>query len=357
MLYEDEVEHSDLPTSPGELELIEGYTYHPTELQLIDYGEEELTEKIIEEPHQVKKYIDSESVTWLNVNGLQDTAALEQIRDLFQIHPLVQEDLIRPYQRPKIEKFEDHFVIILQLFHPENPQDTEQILLVLGEHYLVTFQEFAGDVFDPVRKRIRGGRSRIRTNGPDYLAYALLDAVVDSYFPLLEKMGDDLEELEEQIIKDTSRDLIEEIHEKKQHLMILRRSSWSQREMLAQIQREDNVYISDETQVYFRDAYDHAIRILDIIESYREMTASLRDLYMTTISNRMNEIMKILTIIGSIFLPLTFIAGIYGMNFNPEVSPWNMPELNAYWGYPAVVALMIVLALGMVVFFKKKNWL
>lgn len=350
MLYQEEVQYSDQLGSPSEIALLEDVDYQPTELECIDFTEATLTEESIEHPEDILEKIRSESVTWLNVNGLGTPELLKSIRDTFEIHPLVMEDIIRPFQRPKLEEYGDQIFIILRVVHPHRPQETEQVGMVLTPDYLITFQEYSGDEFEPVRNRIRKQGSRLRNSGPDYLMYALLDAAVDSYFPTLEGIGDRLEELEERILTDDDTESLDEIHENKRQLLTLRRSAWSQREMLGQIQRVDSDVLSEETRFYLRDVYDHGIRILDIVESYREMVNNLMDLHMTTLSNRMNEIMKVLTIMATIFIPLTFIAGVYGMNFQ------YMPELEIWWAYPAVIAFMVIMAGGMLGYFKKKGW-
>lgn len=357
MLYREEIEHSDSETTLSEPDLLDGVEYHPTRFELIDYTPEDVTVKTVDDPNLVVENLNSDSVTWLNVTGLHDVDRLEQLRECFGFHPLILEDILRPFQRPKVESYDDHLFVVSKLFDPVKPEENEQIGYVLGEHYLLTFQETPGDVFDPVRERIREGRKRLRQAGPDYLAYELLDAVVDAYFPVLEEISDELETLEDAMVSDDARqESLEEIHEHRRNLLVLRRSAWSQREMLGQLHREDLSLIEENTRLYLRDAYDHAIRILDIIETYREMGSSLHELHLTIMSNRMNAIMKVLTIVATIFIPLTFIAGVYGMNFNPEVSPWNMPELNAYWGYPITMIVMLLLALGMLEYFRRKGW-
>lgn len=351
MLYEEEIQHSDHPSSPSELSLLEDVNYHPTQMEMIDYTPDSLTEETVDKPEDLIEPVNSDTVTWINVNGLGSVDILQGLRNSLSIHPLVLEDIIRPFQRPKVEEYDDQLFIILRVVHPETPQETEQFGMLLSPDYLITFQEFEGDEFDGVRNRIRKEGSRIRQNGTDYLTYALLDAAVDSYFPTLENIGDQLGEIEEKILVDEGDSSLEEIHSNKRQLVSLRRSAWSQREMLGQLQRTETDLFAEDTKLYLRDVYDHGIRILDIIESYREMANNLMDLQMTTISNRMNEIMKVLTIIATIFIPLTFVAGIYGMNFE------YMPELSVWWAYPAVWGIMLVIAGGLLVFFRRKDWI
>jgi len=360
-VYREELDHSDVETSLAHPALLEGYEYHPTSLELFDYDAEQYEERPLEDPVEVRELVGKDSVTWLNVAGLRDVDKLVSIRDLFEIHPLILEDLLRPFQRPKVERYDSHLFVVLQLLQEHHPVELEQVGLVLGRHYLLTFQETPGDVFDGVRRRIREGRSRLREAGPDYLAYELLDAVVDEYFPVLDHHADRLEPLEDALLEDEASPDLEEVqgrlHEHRKALLVLRRSAWSQREMLGRLQQEGDAFVTDRTRLYLRDVYDHAVRILDIIEAYREMTSSLYQLQMTVVSNRMNVIMKTLTIIATIFIPLTFVAGIYGMNFDPASSPWNMPELNAYYGYPVVLGLMLLTVGGMLVYFRRQNWI
>lgn len=358
MLFNDEVDHSDSKTRLSDPQLLDDFDYHPTEMHLMDFEPDRLTEKEIEDPVDSVEFLQTGSVTWLNVMGLEDIDALEVIREKFAFHPLVLEDILRPFQRPKFEVYDDYIFLINKLFNPGNAEDVEQISFVLGQQYLITFQESSGDVFDNVRRRIRNGNSRIRKSGPDYLMYELVDAVVDAYFPALESIGDQLETLEKEITQDQrDQDSLEDIHEHRRHLLILRRTAWSQREMLGQLQKGGLELVTDETQIYVRDSYDHAIRILDVIESYREMASSLHELSLSMASMKMNSTMKVLTIIATIFIPLTFVAGIYGMNFDPEVSPWNMPELGWYYGYPFSLGIMLLITIVMVLFFRRKGWI
>ncbi|MFP4687148.1 MAG: magnesium/cobalt transporter CorA [bacterium] len=357
MVFSEEVKHSDNQTLPGEPVHLPGYKYYPTNIDIIDYDSGTMEEKPAATAADFSELIDSNTVTWIDVKGLKNVELLKEIQSQFKIHPLVIEDLLRPYQRPKLEIYDDHLFIIMRLIHRGKELKSEQIGLVIGKNYLITFQEFSEDVFDPVRRRLRQGRKRIRAGGPDYLAYSLLDTVVDSYFPILEETGDRLEELEDKILAATEPDNLQQLHKHKRSLLVLRRAAWAQRETIGQLQREEMEFFSPETRLFLRDSYDHAIRVLEIIEGYRELAASLTDLHMTSISNRMNEIMKVLTIIGTIFLPLTFIAGVYGMNFDAEASPYNMPELYWYWGYPAIMGLMLAIAIGLLFFFRSKKWL
>src|SRR4030095_7850244 len=235
--------------------------------------------------------------------------------------------------------------------------DTEQLSIFLGRNYVLTFQEHPGDCFDTVRDRISKAGGRIRNCGPDYLAYALIDAFIDDYFPVLEKYGERLEELEDEVITRADTQVIAQIHQVKRDLLVLRRAIWPLREAVNSLVRDPTPLISEETRIYLRDCYDHAVQLIDLLENYREIASSLVEVYLSSVSNRLNEIMKVLTIFTVVFIPLNFIASIYGMNFNTESSPWNMPELNWRYGYPFTLGLMAAVALSMLIFFRKKKWI
>ena len=296
-------------------------------------------------------------MTWVNVDGLGDLETLTRIQEIFGLHRLALEDVVNVHQRPKAELYEDHLFVVARMPRPGAGLETEQFSLFLGKGYVLTFQEAPGDCLEAVRERIRNERPRIRAGGPDYLAYAIIDAVIDSYFPLLEGIGDQLEALEEEVLARPHSSQVPILHGIKRDLMNLRRIVWPLREVLAGFVREESPLITEATKIYLRDCYDHTIQIMDLLESYRDVATGLMDLYLSSISNRMNEVMKVLTIIATIFIPLGFIAGLYGMNFNPEISRWNMPELNWALGYPFALGVMGTIALVMLVFFGKKGWL
>jgi len=296
-------------------------------------------------------------LVWVNVDGLGDAETLRKLGEIFGIHKLALEDVIHVHQRSKVEDYEDHlFIVARMLFDADEKVRTEQISIFLSEGKVLTFQERKGDCLEPVRERIRKGKGRIRGAGADYLAYAILDAVVDAWFPLLEKFGDSLEELEDKVLGAPDKETVEKIHQVKRDLLEIRRTIWPMRETTSSLLREETL-ISEETHLYLRDCYDHVIQILDIVESYREIATGLMDLYLSSVSNRMNEVMKVLTIIATIFIPLSFIAGVYGMNFNPEVSPLNMPELNWKYGYLAVWTVMAAIGGIMILFFVRRGWI
>lgn len=337
----------------------------PTELTLIDYNADSATRRKLQSPEEATEHITSTNISWIDLQGLGNEDALNRLGSVFNLHPLVLEDVVNVPQRPKIEYYRDQVLIITRMvmLAPRSKNNdlnftSEQISFVLGKNYLLTVQEELNqDCLDPVRNRIRQGQGRIREEGADYLAYALLDAVIDAYFPVLEEYGEYIESLEDEVIFNPTRQTVQKIYRLRRDLMSLRRSIWPQRNSLNQLVRDgSSELIGDEARVYLQDCYDHVIQVLDILETYRELSANLMDVYLSSVSNRMNEVMKTLTVISSIFIPLTFIVGIYGMNFDPSSSPWNMPELQSYWGYPMCWVAMITLASSMSYYFWRRGW-
>jgi magnesium transporter len=297
-------------------------------------------------------------VLWLNVEGLSDVSVLEKLGKHFGLHPLCLEDVINVPQRPKLEGYDDYdFLIFRMAMLQAELGDTEQVSLFLGPTYVLTFQERPGDVFEPVRQRLRQKRGKIRYCGADYLAYALLDAAIDGFFPLLEAIGDRLSTLEEAVLSTPTPQTLEQIYLVRRALTSLRRALWPAREAVHAMARGESKLVTEQTSLFLRDCYDHVLQVLDVLESYRDLASGLMDTYLSSQSYRMNEVMKVLTIIATLFIPLTFVAGIYGMNFDPGTSPWNMPELHWYWGYPFSLALMAGLAVLLLAFFRRKGWL
>jgi magnesium transporter len=326
----------------------------------IDYNEQNFDEKQVAAIEDCFAFKTTPTVTWINIDGLHDVQIIEKIGQRFEMHPLVLEDILHTGQRPKYEDYEKHIFIVLTMLSLDGENhaiETEQVSIILGSNFVISFQERIGDVFEQLRDRIRNSKGRIRKMGPDYLAYSILDAVVDSYFSILEKIGDRVEVLEEELVEAPTEQTLQKIHRLKREMIILRRSVWPLREVISGLQRTESELITEPTSVYLRDVYDHTIQIIDTIESFRDMVSGMVDLYLSSLSNKMNSVMKVLTIIATIFIPLTFIAGIYGMNFNPEKSPFNMPELNWYWGYPVALLAMIIVAVIMLIYFRKKKWL
>jgi magnesium transporter len=297
---------------------------------------------------------------WINVDGLATIAKLEELGQAFNIHPLALEDVVNVHQRPKTEGFDDHIFIVARQarLHVDGQRlFMEQVSLFVGKGYVLTFQERAGDCLDPVRERIRKGQNKLHTFGTDYLGYAILDAIIDGYFPVLEHYHDLLDGLEDKVVVAAGGGLMGELHTLKRELMTVRRATLPLREAVGALMREGDGIFTKQTTIYLRDCLDHVSRILDILESHREQAASLTELSLSTLSHKMNEVMKVLTIIATIFIPLSFVAGLYGMNFDPAASPYNMPELAWTYGYPAALLTMLLMALGFVAYFYRKGWL
>lgn len=332
----------------------------PPKIILIDYSRHKVVKLEIERPEDCAAYLDTESITWVDIRGLGGEEIWEKLGQVFNLHYLALEDIIHVPQRPKVEEYENQLVIIARMVtlrEDGRSLVSEQISLVLGEHYLLTVQEEPYyDCLEFVRERINVSKSHLRKANVDYLAYALLDAIIDGFFPILEMYGELIEDLESEVVTSPTPQTLEKIYRIKRELLNLRRAVWPQRDALNTLIRDENDLISDDVQMLLRDCYDHAVQVLDIVETYRELASSLTDIYLSSVSNRMNEVMKILTIVSSIFIPLTFIAGIYGMNFNTDVSPFNMPELKWYWGYVATWAVMLLIAIGMIIFFWRRGW-
>lgn len=295
----------------------------------------------------------SKANRWININGLHDTALIEKIGECFGIHPLTLEDIVNTLHRPKIEDHDDYLFIVLKMLHYDAAKGrliVEQLSFLLLDSCLLSFQEAEGDAFNPVRERLQRGRGRIRKLGCDYLVYALIDAVVDHYYVILEEIGAVIENLEEALLADPDATIMNRIHTLKKEMNFLRRQVWPLRELITTLERDPSDRIRPETDIYLRDVYDHSIQVIDTVEAYRDLLSSLLDLYLTTVSFRMNEVMKVLTIIATIFIPITFVAGIYGMNFK------HMPELEWHWGYAGAWGLMGVITVMMLIYFKHKKW-
>lgn len=321
------------------------------------FSPEAFTEGDVTDVKDLAPYMAKWPVTWINVTGLGDEKIIRQLGEALHLHRLALEDVVNLHQRAKVEQYDNQLFIVSQMLSRQATLETEQLSMFLGPGFVLTFQERPGDCLDPIRNRIRKKLGRVRDAGVDYLAYALLDAIIDDYFPALEEYGERLETLEEEVLDRPGPDILARIRIVKRDLMTLRRAIWPQREAISVLMRDPLPQISRETGVYMRDCYDHVIRLIDLTENYRELSSDLMDVYLSSLSNRMNEIMKTLTVIASIFIPLTFIVGIYGMNFDIEASPWNMPELYTYWGYPAVMLSMLFLSLAMCVYFLQKGWI
>jgi magnesium transporter len=329
---------------------------HPT-IRVMTYGPQHFAEEIIQAPQRVRELLNTDVVTWVDVEGLGDVECIKTLGEIFSLHHLSLEDVINLHQRAKVEDYEHYLFIVARMAVFGEELETEQVSLFLGKNFVLTFQQgHPGDCLEIVRERLRKATGRIRFAGADYLAYALLDAVVDCYFPILEEYGERLEAFEDEILTQPRPDTIAHIHQIKRHLRTLRRVVWPLRETFNTLLRDETEEISHDTRLHLRDCYDHTVQLIDLIETYRELGADLTDVYLSSVGNRTNEIMRVLTIIATIFIPLTFIAGVYGMNFDPDTSPWNMPELRWYWGYPLSLTLMAIVAIVQLIIFWRRGW-
>ncbi len=339
---------------PGTLIHVGDKRTHKIEISIMDYDEEEFQEKTIANIEEAFPLKDKPTVTWINISGIHDMDLMEKIGKHFEIHPLTLEDIVNTAQRPKMEDFDHYLYVVMKMLYLTKEDDavhSKQVSLVLGPTFLISFQEQPGDVFDPVRERIRKSKSRIRKSGCDYLAYALIDALVDNYFVILERFGEKMESLEEDLVDNAAKDILESIHHMKHEMIFLRKRIWPLREVISSLARGELSLVHGSTNVYLRDVYDHTIQVIDTIESFRDVLAGMLDIYLSLVSNKMNEVMKVLTIIATIFIPLTFLAGIYGMNFK------YMPELEWRWGYFAAWGVMLAVFVVMLFYFKRKRWL
>lgn len=340
--------------SPGTIGYVGKTRDERVALHLIDYDELNLTEKDVDSVAECLPFKGRPTVTWLNITGVHDTGIIEDVGKHFGIHPLVLEDIANTTQRPKMEEYEDYIYVVLKMAYADDAGKEivlEQISLIVGKTYVISFQEKPGDVLEPLRNRIRNSKGRVRRNGSDYLAYAIIDAIIDHYFTILELVGEQIEDLEDRLISQPDQSTLNDIYRLKQELVFLRKSIWPTREVASSLQRSEHELIGQSVGVYFRDVYDHTIQVVETVETFRDMASGMLDLYLSTISNRMNEVMKVLTIFAAIFIPLTFAAGIYGMNFD------YMPELHWRWGYFAALGVMASVAIIMIVYFKKRRWM
>jgi magnesium transporter len=340
--------------APGTLMAIGEKRREKVRIFIMDYDEGQFSEKEVGAVEETFPFKDKPTVTWVNVDGLHDVDAIERIGKHFGLHPLVLEDIVNTAQRPKTEDFGDYIFVVLKMLYRDPGQDevrAEQVSLVLGSNFVISFQEVEGDVFNPVRERIRTSKGRVRKMGADYLAYTLMDAVVDNYFIILETFGEKIESIEDELVANPTPDKLETIHSLKREMIFLRKSVWPLRELISGLQRGESALVTEGVTIYLRDVYDHTIQVIDTIESFRDMVSGMVETYMSSISNKMNEVMKVLTIIATIFIPITFIAGIYGMNFQ------NMPELHWPWGYFGALGIMAAVAIAMVLYFRRKGWL
>ena len=328
-------------------------------ITVITYDAEHFERKELDSIEECFPFKDRPGVSWVNVDGLHEIGIIQDLGKCYGWHPLIVEDILNTNQRTKMDIFDDHIFLSLKMLTYNSDAQTlgvEQLSIIFGNNYVMTFQEKRGDIFDPLRNRIKTSKGRIRKSGSDYLAYALVDSVVDNYFTVLEKIGEEIEYMEEKLVTNPVPDTLQRIHDLKKEMIYLRKSVWPLREIISGLEREESPLIRESTHIYLRDLYDHTIQVMDTAETFRDMISGMLDVYLSSVSNRMNEVMKILTIFAAIFIPLTFIAGLYGMNFNPERSPFNMPELNWYFGYPFALGIMLLIGTGMMIYFKRKKW-
>ena len=340
---------------PGSLVHIGDKKGEKLKISVLDYNEGQVQEKELREIQECFVFKDKPTVTWVDMDHIDDVKMIEGLGECYGLHPLVLEDIMNTDQRPKIEDYGDYAFIVLKMLHYQDRSgqiESEQISLILGQNFVFSFQEGkAGDVFGPIRDRIRNGKGRVRKMGADYLVYSLIDAIVDNYFVILEKLGERVEFLEEELVAQPTPGTLKEIHSLKREMIFLRKAVWPLREVIGVLERGESPLIRESIRIYLRDVYDHTIQVIDTIETIRDMVSGMLDIYLSSISNRLNAVMKVLTTIATIFMPLTFLAGLYGMNFK------HMPELEWPWGYPMVLMIMAAVGSSMLIYFKRKKWL
>lgn len=327
-----------------------------SQAQIFGFGNGQCTEIPLDRYDRIDEIQRNHPYLWINVNGLKDVHLIEELGRRFQLHPLALEDVVNQHQLAKCEDYEQNIFFVSRMLNLEPHWEHEQLSMFVGANYIITLQEIPGDCFDSVRKRLRSGKGKLALSGPDFLAYSLLDSLIDSYFPFLDRVADDLDSIEDQVAEGSTARTIEGIHEVRNRLMVLRRAIRPLRDALGQLMRAPSHLMTEETKLFLRDCYDHAIQLLELLETYRELCADLREYHLSMISFRMNEVMKVLTVIATIFIPLSFIASVYGMNFD-TAHPWNMPELEWPWGYPFALLLMLLTAVGFLWFFWRRGWI
>ena len=323
-------------------------------ITLYDYDDAHTERRIVQSIEECFPYKDMPSVTWINVDGLHDVAMLERLAHDYGLHPLTIEDIVNTQQRPKVEFFDNYIALNLKMYTFDintYELDIDHVSLVLGKNFVLTFQERQGDLFDAIRARIQYNKGKIKKGGADYLAYSLLDAIVDGYFKVLDRIGDEIEDIEEKLFTNPESSILQDLHDLRQELIFFRKTVWPLRTIMNELDRQETELIEDSTSVYLRDLYDHVVQVIETLETFREMLSGHLEVYLSTISNKTNEIMKFLTIIGTIFIPLTFIAGVYGMNFK------YMPELEWRWGNYLIWAIMIGIGVALLAYFRKKKWI
>ena len=357
--------HNPIPGEPpGTLRLQEEVIRRKPIITLIEYDRMHLEEHVVEDREELASHLDNQGVTWINIDGLGDIEVLRTLGSQFNLHPLALEDVLDTAQRPKVEQYDNYLFIVAHMIYRgrDKLMCGEQVSMFLGKHFLITLQEEAEfDVFEPVRVRIRAANGTIRKMGPDYLAYALLDSIIDHYYPVLEDVGARIDLIEEDLVGLPTNSPVGELHGHKRALARIRRFIWPVRDLISSLMHDEGGLVTKGTKVYLRDCYDHTVQLMDLVESYRDVLSGLMELYLSAVGIRTNEIMRVLTVISSVFIPLTFIAGVYGMNFQREVDgkklPWNMPELYHPYGYFACLLFMLAVAIFQIVYFRKRRWL
>ncbi|MBN1591295.1 MAG: magnesium/cobalt transporter CorA [Pirellulales bacterium] len=329
----------------------------PSVVRLVSYDAEKLADRVIEDPRKIKASLIPGHVTWIDVQGLGNAKLIEVLGEEFGLHPLAMEDVVNTHQRAKMESYDNHVFLVVRTVSWNEHVGSEQIGLFLSEGVVLTFREKLSPLLDPVLERLHRVKGPLRRSGADYLAYAILDVAIDAFFPLIGECGEQLDRLDDEVAERPRETTLLEIHKLKSNLLTLRRAVWPLRDALGELLREDTPLLRPETRIFLRDCYDHTVQIIDLVQTCRELCSDTRDFYLTQINNRISETMKVLTIIATIFMPLSFIAGVYGMNFVTTVSPWNMPELHWRFGYPIILGLMATIAGGMLLFFRRRGWL
>ncbi|WP_378956935.1 magnesium/cobalt transporter CorA [Pelosinus sp. sgz500959] len=339
---------------PGTLLHIGAMRSEKVKISMLCYSKDVWTEEQFNHVDELLQYKSTADVNWVHISGIHVVDVIEKIGNKFNIHPLILEDIVNTNQRPKLEESKDYVYIVLKMIHyfeQRSNIEFEQISMIVGSHYIVSFQENDNQTFQQIKDRIKKTNGKIRTKGVDYLAYALIDCIVDHYYLALEYLGEKIELLEDQLMSDPGPDVLKEIHRLKTEMLFVRKAIWPLREIINALSRGDSALFNHDTLIYLRDVYDHIIQIIDTIEMYRDMVTGMFDIYISSVSYKLNEVMKVLTIIATIFIPLTFIVGLYGMNFK------YMPELEWEWGYPAVLVLMLLISIFMILYFRRRKWI
>lgn len=345
---------------PGSLIYVGDEQAQHTKISMVGYDETNINATAITTAQEAIKEKDKSSILWLDITGLKDVDIISQVTNAYGLHPLITEDLLNTEQLPKLDIFENHIFVIIRVYFYDSKNNKlkyDQISLILGKNFVITIQERESTVFDAVKERLKNPQNLIRKKGADYLFHALLDVGIDTYYQVLESMGDVIEEIEEKIIVNARPDTMKRIHTLKRSIIFLRKSVWPLREIINGLHHKASPLIQDGTQPYLKDIYDHTIQVIDTVETYRDLLSGMMEIYISSINTKLNEVMKVLTVFATIFIPLTFISSLYGMNFDTTVSPFNMPELNWRYGYVGVLGVMLGVVIAMLMFFRRRKWI